>query len=76
MCLSFRFKYLVSWYVISDYPTLTLMLSMNLTMLNPLFGRCTLIDPVLTAGAAAAPLPLSAISVVDLAEDSPGVLLP
>jgi len=55
------------------------MLSMNFTMLNPLLGKCTLIDPVLAvgAGAAAAPLlPLSAISV-DLADGpSPGVLLP
>lgn len=45
-------------------------------MLNPLFGKCTLIDPVLAAeAAAAAPLPLSAISV-DFAGVSPGTLLP
>lgn len=57
-------------------PTLTLMLSIYFTMLNPLFGKCTLIDPVLAAGAAAAaPLPLSAISI-DFAGVSPGALLP
>lgn len=59
------------------YFTLTLMLSINFTILNPLLGKCTLIDPVLAAGAIAAPLPLSAISV-DLADgsSSAGVLLP
>jgi len=49
---------------------------MNFTILNPLLGKCTLIDPVLAAGTIAAPLPLSAISV-DLADGSTtGVLLP
>lgn len=53
------------------------MLSMNFTMLNPLLGKCTLIDPVLAAGAAAEPLPLSACISVELNTDSsPGVLLP
>jgi len=49
---------------------------MNLTILNPLFGKCTLIDPVLAAtGVAVALPPPSAISV-DLAGVSSCVLLP
>lgn len=52
------------------------MLSMNFMILNPLFGKCTLIDPVLAIGAAAAPMhPFSAI-FVDSADNTSGILLP
>lgn len=52
------------------------MLSMNLIILNPLFGKCILIDPVLAAGAAVAPIHSFSAIFVDSTGKTFGILLP